>query len=300
MPLRWRRKGGSKKSGREEKDGGEKEERQEGTTEPGSSSTASSQMPAITLTTEQDKEEGDDIAEISTEGGRRMKNRQQKMSVTSDGGYSSAASQPSTSTLAVLRPRTLTNSSNDSSMFHTPQGSLVNDPSPTVGGGMMPQYPETVGEVSRVEMMEAMREQLDSLLQLVKNLEILINKRFSMERREREPSVASSMPDLTELPDSPCKTRVMLWLAKKVMAWKFLARWLGLQENEISRIEADHPRSDREQCYQMFLRWKAVDPGNYTYPVLGDVLRKESQELYNEYVKEIHRVESSIDLPVKK
>jgi hypothetical protein len=36
-----------------------------------------------------------------------MKTRQQKMSVTSDGGYSSATSQPSTSTLTLLRPRTL-------------------------------------------------------------------------------------------------------------------------------------------------------------------------------------------------
>jgi hypothetical protein len=84
----------------------------------------------------------------------------------------------------------------------------------------------------------------------------------------------------------------MLWLVNKVKEWKFVARWLSLDDSEISCIEKDHSRSDREQCYQMFLKWKAMDPDNYKYPVLGQALRKESQELYNEYVKEVHRVES--------
>ena len=88
-----------------------------------------------------------------------------------------------------------------------------------------------------------------------------------------------------------------MWLTLRVTNWKFLARWLGLQESDVSRIEIDNPNNDREQCYQMFLRWKAVDPENYTYPVLGEALRKESQELYNDYVKEVHRVENKITFP---
>ena len=94
------------------------------------------------------------------------------------------------------------------------------------------------------------------------------------------------------MPCQQCDTKVILWLVKKVTDWKFLARRLLLQEADISRIELDHPRSDREQCYQMFLKWKSVDPENYVYSVLGAALREESQELFNSYVKEVHRVEN--------
>ena len=85
-----------------------------------------------------------------------------------------------------------------------------------------------------------------------------------------------------------------MWLTQNVTNWKFLARWLGLQEADVARIETDNPNNNREQCYQMFLRLRAVDPENYTYPVLGEALRKESQELYSDYVKEVHRVENKI------
>ena len=42
----------------------------------------------------------------------------------------------------------------------------------------------------------------------------------------------------------------------------------------------------------MFLKWRSVDPDNYTYPVLGEALRRESMELFNEFVKEVHRAET--------
>ena len=91
---------------------------------------------------------------------------------------------------------------------------------------------------------------------------------------------------------------MIIWLTDKVQRWKFLARRLALEENELHRIESDNPNNDREQCYQMFLRWKAVYPTNYTYPVLGEALRKESRELYNDYVKQVHTVEEKIILPI--
>ena len=81
-----------------------------------------------------------------------------------------------------------------------------------------------------------------------------------------------------------------MWLTQRVTNWKFLGRWLGLKENVLSRIEADNQMSNREQCYQMFLRWKESDPENYMYPVLGDALQNESQELYNEFVEKVHCV----------
>ena len=100
------------------------------------------------------------------------------------------------------------------------------------------------------------------------------------------------------LSNKSCDQQVIMWLTDKVQRWKFLARRLELEENELHRIETDNPNNDREQCYQMFLRWKAVYPQNYTYPVLGEALRKESKELYNDYVKQVHRVEGKIILPI--
>ena len=80
-----------------------------------------------------------------------------------------------------------------------------------------------------------------------------------------------------------------MWLTLRVTRWKFIARWLGLAENEVSRIETDHSKDDREQCYQMFVRWRTLDPKNYTYFFLGEALKRESQELYEEFVKEVER-----------
>ena len=64
----------------------------------------------------------------------------------------------------------------------------------------------------------------------------------------------------------------------------------------MSRVISDNPNEDREQCYQMCVKWRAVSPESYTYPVLGEALRRESQELLNEFVKEVYKVETNIDL----
>lgn len=85
-----------------------------------------------------------------------------------------------------------------------------------------------------------------------------------------------------------------MWLTRQVKHWKFIARWLKLSENEISTIVTDHPQDSREQCYQMFMQWKSMDPDNYNYLVLGEALKKESEELYSKYEKEIERVENTI------
>ena len=38
-----------------------------------------------------------------------------------------------------------------------------------------------------------------------------------------------------------------------------------------------------------------MDPENFTYPVLGEALGRESQKLFNDYVEEVHRAENTID-----
>ena len=321
--------------------------------------------PTITLTSWDKREEEEDEDEFGacveserTWTRREMGHRKHKMSVNSDGGYSS---QHSTSTLDVYRPRTLTETSGGSSTYHTPQGSVHNDPSPTTSGAM-PQFAETAMASSDTQLLQEMKETLDRLWETVQRIESKVSERPGGERASqiRLPQV-ESLPDLTEvwwydclcnidftnvdilcvraihwysiehydvtmiiptkpdcgfcyitqlfctitkthntiqlslqLPSTQCNSKVVLWLVKKVTDWKFLARWLGLEEHDISRIEADYQRSDRERCYQMFLKFKSIDPQSYTYPVLGEALRRESQELFNEFVKEVHRVEDEV------
>ena len=98
----------------------------------------------------------------------------------------------------------------------------------------------------------------------------------------------------TQLPYKPCEQQVILWLANKVTGWKFIARWLGLEESDIWRIIEEHPNSVREQCYQMLLRWREMDPHNYNYHVLGDALLKEDTGFYAELVEEVHGKEKTL------
>ena len=42
----------------------------------------------------------------------------------------------------------------------------------------------------------------------------------------------------------------------------------------------------------MFLKWKSVNPENSTYSVLGEALRRESQELFNAFMKEVHGMDN--------
>ena len=89
-----------------------------------------------------------------------------------------------------------------------------------------------------------------------------------------------------------------MWLTQRITHWKFIARWLGLQDSDVETIATNNPQDVREQCYQMFKKWRSTDPGNFTYHVLGEALRREGQvKLFNEYVEEVHRVENTIDVP---
>ena len=164
--------------------------------------------PRITLTTWKEEEgAGRGLERPGAREKRGLRSSRHKMSVTSDGGYSSAPSLPSTSTLPssstldVFRPRTLTGSSNGSSAFHTPQGSIHNYPSPTSTGGAMPQFPESsVTTAHRVQLLEDMNEKLDKLLEGVVKLENSISERLGGEKGEKQGiQQVESIPDLTEV-----------------------------------------------------------------------------------------------------
>ena len=168
--------------------------------------------PRITFTTSEEEEveeegAGRSLERTSAREKRGLRSSRHKMSVTSDGGYSSAPSLPSTSTLPstttldVFRPRTLTGSSNGSSAFHTPQGSIHNDPSPTSTGGAMPQFPDNSAMTAHmVQLLEDMKEKLDKLLEGIGKLESSISERLGGEKGEKQGiQQVESMPDLTEV-----------------------------------------------------------------------------------------------------
>lgn len=104
----------------------------------------------------------------------------------------------------------------------------------------------------------------------------------------------------TMLPQKECNQQVLTWLTKEIKRWKFVARWLGLSESTITTIISDHPNESREQCYQMFMQWKSEYPESFTYPVLGEALRRESLELFQKFVKEVQTFDSDIDLHIHK
>jgi hypothetical protein len=224
---------------------------------------------------------------------RRALRRPQPASFCSDGGYQSLTSR---STIAddlsdPFRERAMSGGSSVSS-YYSPQGSVNFAPSPTSTRDSPPSFPEA----SKDEMMQAMKENFEKMNELVKHLESSIEELsqrvakieeiLAVERRR-----PVSLPPVAELPNKTCKNDAILWLVEKVSYWKFLARRLGLENNEIARIETDNTQ-DRERCYQMFMRWKDVHAENYTYRVLGAALLKESQALYIEYVKEVCQLEN--------
>ena len=219
-PFFWMRKKfrkGGQKATTVEDEKGESEE--SGSVSPSSPLALTSQQPMITFTTcdkEEEKKEPDDIGTSTLETSVRSNNKRSlrprtyNSSVSSDRGYSSAHSLPSvstlpsTSTLDVFRPRTLTGtSSNSSSTYHTPQGSVHNEPSPTNSGGDMPGFSESVSNPAagvnlQMQILESINEKLDRLAECVVRLEASIS-RFGGEKAEKLGVLTvESMPDLTE------------------------------------------------------------------------------------------------------
>ena len=91
---------------------------------------------------------------------------------------------------------------------------------------------------------------------------------------------------------------MILWLANKVSSWKFLGRWLGLEERDIQRIVAQNSESVREQCYQMFVQWENLHPEMYSYCVLGEALvnDEENRSLYSRFVEEVEHQEATFSV----
>ena len=214
IPISWKRFRKSGKRAKERESSVELEMGEsEGDMNSGSvlyATSASTIPPTITLTTcdnnkeQNEEEEDDDEFGVSMENNRgwgRRRNRN-KTSVTSDGGY---WSQHSTSTLNVSRPRTLTETSSSSSSYHTPQGSVHNDPSPT-GSVIVPQFTDTIhtaaaGAVcSHTQALGELMAKMDKLLEAVQRLEANAREIYGGERLGRSGvQTVDSIPDLSEV-----------------------------------------------------------------------------------------------------
>ena len=88
----------------------------------------------------------------------------------------------------------------------------------------------------------------------------------------------------------------MLWLSRMIVEWKFLGRYLGLSEAELTRIELENPRSIGEQTYQMLETWsRQTEPENFHYQILCEKLMESemNKELCDKFVAYIHEIEES-------
>lgn len=111
------------------------------------------------------------------------------------------------------------------------------------------------------------------------------------------PPAIQSQPsyDPTLLPNKPPRRSVILWLSEKIVKWKFIARFLGLEDFEIDRIVEENPRDVKEQCYQMFCKWEQQMPHKYSYQTLGKVLldSEKNKRLFADFVKEVNKAEAN-------
>lgn len=113
------------------------------------------------------------------------------------------------------------------------------------------------------------------------------------------PAAAQTAPpppvsyDLTAVPDKPPCQSIILWLSKRIVKWKFVARYLGLEDYEIDRIVEENRGDITEQCYQMFSKWEQRMPENYSYRTLGKVLleNEKNKVLFAEFAKEVNEAE---------
>ena len=212
IPISWKRFRKSGKRAKERESSVELEMGEsEGDMNSGSvlyATSASTIPPTITLITcdnsKEEEDEDDDEFGVSMESNRgwgRRRNRN-KTSVTSDGGY---WSQHSTSTLNVSRPRTLTETSSSSSSYHTPQGSVHNNPSPT-GSVIVPQFTDTIHTAAagavcvHTQALGELMEKVDKLLEAVQRLEASASEIYGGERLGRSVvQPVDSIPDLSEV-----------------------------------------------------------------------------------------------------
>ena len=96
------------------------------------------------------------------------------------------------------------------------------------------------------------------------------------------------------LPDKEPSPSVILWLSDKIVRWKFIGRFLGLENHVLDRIEVENQGDVTEQCYRMLDTWRVQRSSPYSYRMLGEQLLKSegNRALYPEFVKKATETEN--------
>ena len=120
--------------------------------------------------------------------------------------------------------------------------------------------------------------------------EILITL-YSLYHHQVNPSPSSqaSALDTNLLPTTAPPQRVLLWLSNHLVKWRFFARYLGVEDHIIDRIEAENHGDIREQCYQMLSTSKQQNPDSFTCRNIGLALLESAKNrtLFGEYCNHV-------------
>ena len=103
------------------------------------------------------------------------------------------------------------------------------------------------------------------------------------------PSSQTPAPDTSSLPTTAPPQRVLLWLSNHLVKWRFFARYLGVEDHIIDRIEAENQGDIREQCYQMLSTSKQQNPDSFTCRNIGLALleSENNRKLLGEYCNQV-------------
>ena len=88
-----------------------------------------------------------------------------------------------------------------------------------------------------------------------------------------------------------------LQIAKKIVHWKEMARYLGLSEPDIAEIEQNYVCNYKEQKYQMLLKWYQLQKSPPTRQCLLQVIEEKMKD--SELAQDVTSILHSIDVERK-
>ena len=96
-------------------------------------------------------------------------------------------------------------------------------------------------------------------------------------------------PPLLSLPLTPPGTPLLLWLSNEVVQWKFLGRYLDVDEGTIERITLEHQNNIREQCFQMLKVFVQQQGNEATCRKLGETLlqSEKNKQLFGKFCAKV-------------
>ena len=156
-----------------------------------------------------------------------------------------------------------------------------------------------------VEAEKSRQRQHDELRDMISDLtKKLVTVALDRQDSKDDPPAESSAdvptptaePDLESLETStlpkncPVCLTVLLRLSEVVPKWRFLARWLQVQEHEIQRLCENYQNDVQEQW---LLKWQQCR-SNASYQALGEAVKKAfGDQLYSNYVRMVNEAEGN-------